>query len=432
MRRSKYDVFISYSRRDSKIVKSVANRLKEAGLSVWIDEDGIESGDLFKKVITNAIENSACLLFFSSESSNNSTWTAKEIGIAIYEKIPVIPVILDDAKYNPEIKFDLVNLDFVDMKDEQFRDKSIARIVKSIKKLLQNSDIEAVDLSKSGKTPLHDPHGSDTQRNHKNDNSTISKNKTKSKLKAFLHQSFSYSNIHIALLVVLFLFGGIIGLLLYPFILIIYYEVRKRKGLVIPTYYIKYRKPVLITMGIVMAALLSLGGYLIYDTYKSSLVKSGYGNQIADEIVSKNRDADLKDSERESTEQTPYVGMKDDGSSTGIKMSGVLGNKEMNLYLLPSGRNRIEVELEINGTKFSSSYTPFLNRRTLIVDLDDVNGTYIGGLDGILTIENGILTYKGRAYSQGKTSLFKDGGFEFNGNANDAIIQMIESQMREK
>lgn len=153
---AKYDVFISYSRKDSDVVNLVASRLKKKGLSVWIDEDGIESGDLFKKVITNAIENSSCLLFFSSVNSNSSPWTAKEIGIAIYEGIPVIPVLLDDTKYNPEIKFDLVNRDFVRMDEPDNIKRSISKVVKSIRKHISKYDsknYESIDESYSDDVP---------------------------------------------------------------------------------------------------------------------------------------------------------------------------------------------------------------------------------------------------------------------------------------
>lgn len=125
-----YDIFISYSRRDSDIVNKFVDQLKQAGLSVWIDIDGIESGDAFKKIIVRAIESSDTVLFFSSEHSNASMWTAKEIGVAIYEKKKVIPILIDHTRYNPEIKFDLINLDFLDL-DQGF-DFVMTKLLSSI------------------------------------------------------------------------------------------------------------------------------------------------------------------------------------------------------------------------------------------------------------------------------------------------------------
>ena len=59
----KNDVFISYSRKDTKIVDEFVSRLESEGFRVWIDRDGIESGDAFKRVIVKAIKESALFLF---------------------------------------------------------------------------------------------------------------------------------------------------------------------------------------------------------------------------------------------------------------------------------------------------------------------------------------------------------------------------------
>lgn len=80
------DIFISYSRYDSNVVNELVSLLEEEGYSVWIDRDGIESGDDFKRVILKAIKESKVVLFFSSEHSNVSDWTAKEIGVAVKYK----------------------------------------------------------------------------------------------------------------------------------------------------------------------------------------------------------------------------------------------------------------------------------------------------------------------------------------------------------
>ena len=62
---NKYDIFISYSRRDSELVLTVVKQLQKRGFTIWIDKDGIESGDAFKSVIVRAIKNSDVFLFFS-------------------------------------------------------------------------------------------------------------------------------------------------------------------------------------------------------------------------------------------------------------------------------------------------------------------------------------------------------------------------------
>lgn len=88
----KYDIFISYSRKDSEIVKRFADELGKAGYTIWMDIDGIETGDEFKSKIVSAIKDSALFLFFSSKDSNVSEWTVKEVNVAVNLKKQIIPV----------------------------------------------------------------------------------------------------------------------------------------------------------------------------------------------------------------------------------------------------------------------------------------------------------------------------------------------------
>ena len=99
----KYEVFVSYSRVDSEIVNKIVKALAQHNISVWIDKDGVESGDAFKSVIVNAIKNAQLFLFFSSKNSNNSPWTVKEVNTAVYLKKFILPVKLDDAVYDDSI-----------------------------------------------------------------------------------------------------------------------------------------------------------------------------------------------------------------------------------------------------------------------------------------------------------------------------------------
>lgn len=129
-----YDIFISYSRRDSKIVDDFCKDLEMLGYHVWIDKDGIESGNDFKEKIVCAIENARIVVFFSSVSSNSSEWTAKEIGIANSRKKQIIPVKIDNSKYNRQVEFDLINLNYIDYSDEKTRKEKKVLFLKSVQK----------------------------------------------------------------------------------------------------------------------------------------------------------------------------------------------------------------------------------------------------------------------------------------------------------
>lgn len=128
-----HDIFISYSRKDSKIVDEFVSRLEAEGFRIWIDRDGIESGDAFKRVIVRAIKESSMVVFFSSEYSNTSPWTAKEINIAVHYDKPIIPIKIDKTVYNDEVEFDLVSLDYVDYTDPLIRPAMMEKLIKTVK-----------------------------------------------------------------------------------------------------------------------------------------------------------------------------------------------------------------------------------------------------------------------------------------------------------
>ena len=114
-----YDIFISYSRKDTAIVDQFVRSLTDAGYRVWIDRDGIYSGDQFKAKIVRAIKDSAIVLYFSSVNSNASEWTVKEISYSLKKGKTIIPVKLDNAEYEDSIDFDLINIDFIQSNPNQ-------------------------------------------------------------------------------------------------------------------------------------------------------------------------------------------------------------------------------------------------------------------------------------------------------------------------
>ena len=127
----KHDVFISYSRKDSAIVKKFADGLSKAGYLVWIDEK-IELGDEFKEKIVSAIQASKAILFFSSVASNASTYVIKEIDVAVECKKPIIPVKLDDSEYSKSILFDLAGVNFVQHNNDNELSSTISQLIHSL------------------------------------------------------------------------------------------------------------------------------------------------------------------------------------------------------------------------------------------------------------------------------------------------------------
>jgi TPR repeat protein len=107
-----------------------------------MDEDGISSGDQFKKSIVDGLENSEMMLFFSSFHSNQSEWTEKEVGYADRHKKRIIPIKLDGAAYNKSVDFDLGNFDYVDFSASTNVSKEKEKLYSCLEKIFGKKDAE--------------------------------------------------------------------------------------------------------------------------------------------------------------------------------------------------------------------------------------------------------------------------------------------------
>lgn len=112
----KYDLFISYSRKDFDEVSALLETIRKEvpGLSVWFDIDGIESGDDFEEKIISAIDNSSYVLFALSDNSLESEWTKKEVMYAKNTDKRVVPVLLKGAELKKWFLFKFGTIDCID------------------------------------------------------------------------------------------------------------------------------------------------------------------------------------------------------------------------------------------------------------------------------------------------------------------------------
>lgn len=112
----KYDLFISYSRKDFDEVSAIIERIKAAlpDISYWFDISGVESGDDFEDKIISAIDNSSYLLFALSENSIKSEWAKKEVKYAKIIGKKVIPILLKGAEIKGWFLFHFNTVDYID------------------------------------------------------------------------------------------------------------------------------------------------------------------------------------------------------------------------------------------------------------------------------------------------------------------------------
>ena len=131
-----YDIFISYSNKDSQIVHKYAKFLEDYGYKVWYDVKGLYGGAKFAGEIADAIEASKLFVFFSSENSNKSEWTKGEIFLAQKFGKQILPVRLDDSDYEKSVMIVLLPLHYIVCKNG-FYDESLEELRSAISKLIE-------------------------------------------------------------------------------------------------------------------------------------------------------------------------------------------------------------------------------------------------------------------------------------------------------
>lgn len=117
-----YDVFISYSTKDymtpgtkgsPNVILDLQAALDEAGITYWIDKQGLSGGVVYPQEIAKQIYNCKVFVFLSSKNSNESTWTMNEIATAQSYGKTIIPVRVDNSQFAPAIMIYVAGLQHV-------------------------------------------------------------------------------------------------------------------------------------------------------------------------------------------------------------------------------------------------------------------------------------------------------------------------------
>ena len=108
------DVFISYSREDKDRVIELAQKLREAGVSLWIDQGGIDGAAMWSEEIVHALEDSKVLMLMVTEKAVNSHNVVKEVTIASETKGRILPVHLEPTRIPAALKYALAGIQHIE------------------------------------------------------------------------------------------------------------------------------------------------------------------------------------------------------------------------------------------------------------------------------------------------------------------------------
>lgn len=135
-----YDIFISYSRLDSKVADQICEALNRAGLTYFIDRKGIGGGMEFPSVLANAIVNSDIFLYLGSANSYKSKFTNAEITFAFNkkERNRIVPYLIDGTSLPIELEFTFSAINWRVMANHP-----VAQLVEDLVRLLGKKQVHS-------------------------------------------------------------------------------------------------------------------------------------------------------------------------------------------------------------------------------------------------------------------------------------------------
>ena len=119
------EVFISYAAKDRNRVLGLVKRLRNVGVTVWIDQAGIDVSTMWSQEIVNAIRDCKVMILSISPHSTESENVVKELALASERKKPIIPVYLEPANIPGTMEYQLAGIQrveyFAESEDAAFR-----------------------------------------------------------------------------------------------------------------------------------------------------------------------------------------------------------------------------------------------------------------------------------------------------------------------
>lgn len=104
-----FDVFLSYAHADKQKVRRLAEKLRKAGLGVWLDEWVIRPGDDLYLAVEQGLEKSRCLILCMSQAAFGSEWVALERSTVLFrdpknQQRRFIPLLLEECEIPDTIR----------------------------------------------------------------------------------------------------------------------------------------------------------------------------------------------------------------------------------------------------------------------------------------------------------------------------------------
>ena len=155
------EVFISYASEDRERILDLVERLRGAGVSVWIDQMGIEGATMWSQEIVEAIDSCKVLILAISQRSTESENVVKELALASERRKKILPVCLDASGIPKSMEYQLAGIqrvEYVEGREEQ----GLLAMIRSLGKLGVTVSSEASEEASKAPgfvSPGHSHHG---------------------------------------------------------------------------------------------------------------------------------------------------------------------------------------------------------------------------------------------------------------------------------
>jgi hypothetical protein len=136
---TRYDVYISYSRRNAEIMRRIRADLRAAGMSVWTDENLTPGRPSWRRAVHAAVRGAHTMIVIMTPDSIGSEWVAHEIGEASAARVAVFPVLARGTPKNA-IPSALSAQQHVDIRKEGDYRQALNKLTRALKQEIKRRE----------------------------------------------------------------------------------------------------------------------------------------------------------------------------------------------------------------------------------------------------------------------------------------------------
>lgn len=148
----KYDVFISYSSHDQKVVEGLCAYLEQHKIRCFVAYRDIPRGVVWARAIVDALDESRMMVVVFSENFNNSDQVDREIELASEDKKPILTFRISNDVFKGAKKYYLKNLNWIDAFPEPH--KLFDSVAENVAKLLGIEEVASKKVPTKQVQPL--------------------------------------------------------------------------------------------------------------------------------------------------------------------------------------------------------------------------------------------------------------------------------------